>query len=384
VDRVLPRAPYRQWVLTLPPDLARAVAYDSELCGKVFGIFAEEVQRWYCERGRAAGIASPRAGMVLEIQRFADGARLWPHSHGLTPDGVFWRREDGRVMFRRVGRPKPADVQAIVDRVERRVARLLCRRQQLAEEQGEPEPGEGRQLLIRCGDVRPLRREAYPWAARAARKAGVPKRTTSRSRLRARTAAGFELDANVRVAARDRAGLERLCRYIGRGPLPLDRISLQPDGSVSFELRRTWKNGVHKLVFDPLSFVARVAALVPPAGWNQRRYYGVFAPNHKLRADIVPKPPEPGKAKPDRPIAPPRPGRMSWADLMKRVFQIDVLQCPECQDGRLRIIAAISEPTVVELLLAELIATERFEWPRDPRSTRGPPDNDVLYVPDPQ
>ncbi|MFT7581192.1 MAG: hypothetical protein ACI9MR_002866 [Myxococcota bacterium] len=32
VDRVLPRAPYRQWVLTLPWELARAVAFDTGLC----------------------------------------------------------------------------------------------------------------------------------------------------------------------------------------------------------------------------------------------------------------------------------------------------------------------------------------------------------------
>jgi len=76
VDRVLPRAPYRQWVLTLPWELARAVAFDARLCGRVFGFLADEIARWQCRRARAAGIRSPHAGSIVEIQRFADAARL--------------------------------------------------------------------------------------------------------------------------------------------------------------------------------------------------------------------------------------------------------------------------------------------------------------------
>lgn len=76
VDRVLPNVPYRQWVVTLPGDLARAVAYDSSLSSAVFALFADEVQRWHRVQAKARGIASPQAGCVLEVQRFADGAGL--------------------------------------------------------------------------------------------------------------------------------------------------------------------------------------------------------------------------------------------------------------------------------------------------------------------
>jgi hypothetical protein len=36
---------------------------------------------------------------------------------------------------------------------------------------------------------------------------------------------------------------------------------------------------------------------------------------------------------------------MSWARLLKRVFDIDIERCPEC-GGKLKIIAAIEEPAV--------------------------------------
>ncbi len=36
-----------------------------------------------------------------------------------------------------------------------------------------------------------------------------------------------------------------------------------------------------------------------------------------------------------------RPARMSWARLLRRVFDIDILRCPNCGAGELKIIAAI-------------------------------------------
>jgi len=43
---------------------------------------------------------------------------------------------------------------------------------------------------------------------------------------------------------------------------------------------------------------------------------------------------------------------MSWARLLKRVFDIDVERC-EC-GGKLKIIAAIEEPAVIERILTHL------------------------------
>jgi len=45
--------------------------------------------------------------------------------------------------------------------------------------------------------------------------------------------------------------------------------------------------------------------------------------------------------------------RMSWARLLKRVFDIDIERCPQC-GGKLKIIAAIEEPAVIERILTHL------------------------------
>ena len=45
--------------------------------------------------------------------------------------------------------------------------------------------------------------------------------------------------------------------------------------------------------------------------------------------------------------------RMSWAQLLKRVFAIDIITCPQC-GGPLTILAAIEDPTVIAKILAHL------------------------------
>ena len=48
-----------------------------------------------------------------------------------------------------------------------------------------------------------------------------------------------------------------------------------------------------------------------------------------------------------------RPERLSWARLLKRVFEIDMEDCPNC-GGELKIIAAILEQPVIEKILTRL------------------------------
>ena len=45
--------------------------------------------------------------------------------------------------------------------------------------------------------------------------------------------------------------------------------------------------------------------------------------------------------------------RMSWAQLLKRVFAINITTCPQC-GGPLTILAAIEDPAVIVKILAHL------------------------------
>ena len=54
---------------------------------------------------------------------------------------------------------------------------------------------------------------------------------------------GFSLHANVCIPAKARHQLEKLCRYVARPPIAMERLSKLPDGRVLYQLRHRWRNG---------------------------------------------------------------------------------------------------------------------------------------------
>ena len=116
---------------------------------------------------------------------------------------------------------------------------------------------------------------------------------------------------------------------------------------------------------EPLQFMERLAALVPRPCLHLIRFHGVLAPNAKLRRQIVPAPAEHATEPPtDHAQGQGKTPRMSWARLLKRVFDIDVEDCPNC-GGALKIIAAIEDPPVIDKFLSHLGLTTRAP-PRSP------------------
>lgn len=125
------------------------------------------------------------------------------------------------------------------------------------------------------------------------------------------------------------------------------------DGRVAFRLGHPKPSGETHVFFPPLQFLRRVISQVPPLGMNLVRYHGVLAPAAKQRAKVVRSRP-PHRAKPSTgtgpsAIAP----SLSWASLLRRVFDVDVLVCPECA-GPMQVIAAIEEPKVIARILDHL------------------------------
>ena len=59
----------------------------------------------------------------------------------------------------------------------------------------------------------------------------------------------------------------------------------------------------------------------------------------------------PGRPEPDRP--PRAPGRIPWAELFRRVFRIDVLQCERC-GGEMKVLALVTEQAAIKKILEHL------------------------------
>jgi hypothetical protein len=127
------------------------------------------------------------------------------------------------------------------------------------------------------------------------------------------------------------------------------------------------RGGSLLLVLTPDELLARLATLVPPPRVHGLRYHGVFAPNSKARQHVVPAAPEPVPPLPatvptrttENPRRPKsaekttRTYRIPWAELLQKVFAIDVLACPECS-GRMQLIAFIAEARVAKRILDHL------------------------------
>ena len=53
-------------------------------------------------------------------------------------------------------------------------------------------------------------------------------------------------------------------------------------------LKRRWRDGTAQVIYEPLEFMEKLAALVPPPRFNLVRYSGVLAPSSGLRRRIIP------------------------------------------------------------------------------------------------
>ena len=241
---------------------------------------------------------------------------------------------------------------------------------------------------------------------------------------------GFDLHANVAVAANNRDGLEQFARYVLRPPIAQDRLTRTADGRVLLTLKAEWSDGTTHLLFEPVELLERLAALTPRPRINLVLHHGVLAPHSRWRARAVaygrdtpappgpdaavacgpsvpPAPPnapesagglaasgvqrpgpvvtvegrpsEPGSSSPaagreptsamtvEDPPPPPAPRRWSWPDLLRHTFAVDVLACTRC-GGRMRVVATIEDPVVIRKILTHLGLPTEVPAPRPPPS----------------
>ena len=170
--------------------------------------------------------------------------------------------------------------------------------------------------------------------------------------------AGFSLHAGVAAKARERDKLERLCRYITRPAVSEKRLSLTAHGKVRYELKTPYSDGTTHVIFEPLDFIARLAALVPKPRVNLTRFHGVFAPNSAHRSQVTPAKRGKGNthkapAEEQRKTPAERHAAMTWAQRLKRVFNIDIQTCSAC-GGAVKVIACIQDPAVIDKILTHL------------------------------
>lgn len=384
VDMVLPAERIRQWVFSVPIPLRFWMARNSKLMGEVLSILIGVISRYYTFQSKKAGVLKSQTGSITLIQRYGGTINLNVHYHVLFIEGAYEDR-DGKAVFHRAGAPTDDKVKAILETVQKRVIRLLKKRGFLEEK----EEGVVHATDLFYGESGDESLQEDCQSASVKSRIATGERAGQRVRkigsfggigdapLRdgplCYSVGGFSLHANV--AARERGDIETLCRYVTRPPIAESRLSQRADGDIVYRFKKEWSDGTQAVLFSPNEFLEKIIAIIPPPRIHQTRFHGVLAPNHHLRLQVVPggladetkshgeRPPPEAETKTRS-----RAHRLSWSELLKRVFQVDITVCPDC-GGQMNFIATIMEPKVIRAILEHLglpIEPPRFAPARAP------------------
>lgn len=156
-----------------------------------------------------------------------------------------------------------------------------------------------------------------------------------------------------------------VARYIERGPISLQRLSIQDD-IVTYS---TKDGTAHE--FDGLEFLALLSSHIAKPYESLTRYYGFYScrarGERKKRSAVVG---ESGNHPDPRPKA-----STSWAACMKRILEIGPLECPKCK-GTMRIIAFIHDTKEISKIMRSL---DIAEYARPPPLTKAQPIAESYY-----
>jgi Putative transposase len=162
---------------------------------------------------------------------------------------------------------------------------------------------------------------------------------------------GFSLHAHTQVPAHRRDELECLLRYAARGAVSLERLAQDTNGDLVYTFTHPWSDGTTGIRLSPLELLEKLAALVPLPHVHLVRYGGCLAPHSHLQGAIRPTPRQQGL---DGEEAHTGTSYWPWARLLGRVFGLDMRTCPFCRRGSLRIIAVITQESVITRILRHL------------------------------
>ena len=197
---------------------------------------------------------------------------------------------------------------------------------------------------------------------------------------------GFGIDNGVRIEKDDAKGREAIAQYIARNTINQEKIRYQPDtGRVIYHFKMSkGKNKKNFGIYDAEAFIAALTQHIPDRSFQMLRYFGFYSNKTRgLREKEQKRKKKESTSDHDDDaiemidISSHRPKKipsLTWRNCIKKIYEIDPLECPKC-GAELRIIAFITEYLIVKKILDHLGL-----W--NDENTRGPPQNEeVIYKP---
>jgi hypothetical protein len=175
---------------------------------------------------------------------------------------------------------------------------------------------------------------------------------------------GFSIESGTRIY--DQESRQALSQYIVRPPLSLEKVHWDEEQDTV-----TWKSCTsgyfrgREKHFSALDFIAQLTLHLPPRGRHLVRRYGLYSsrgrgtwkdrPALRARAPLhwygrqAAEPPTPTDAPKDQQLSTPS-SRKAWARLLAKVYELDVMACPQC-GSRMAVIAVILDPAEIRKII---------------------------------
>jgi hypothetical protein len=182
---------------------------------------------------------------------------------------------------------------------------------------------------------------------------------------------GFSVHNRVLVHPRDQREFEALVRYLMRPPVSLSRLHFTPGSHEVVYVPKAGHDGPEPTEaerIDAMEFVARVLVQIPDPRRHLVRYYGAYsnATRGKRKKATAPAEPSPADEAPEEAPIPNGPYRAAlrrrWAELIRRVYEVDPLVCPRC-GSEMRVIGFITQPALIDHILDHLRRREKIPRP---------------------
>jgi hypothetical protein len=330
----------------MPWRLRYLMAKDAKFKKGALKIFLDEV---FGLLRRLAG-AGPKAqcGAMTSVQRFGSALNLNVHFHALVLDGAY----DGAI-FKRAAPPSPEDLQDLVERVSQKIVKLARRMGyplDLEEGMGgaAEEPEATLFDTVQAASIRGMLAFPSPQGGlKRVRLLGKRDYEPQPAKKMCAQHRGFSVHAQVRISGNNREGLARVCRYVLRPPFSVERLALDESGHVVYQLRKPRADGATHLIMEPVEFVEKMAALVPPPRVHLVHYHGVLGPNSRWRKRKAEAQEREGKPQGSKKR------RRDWAELLQKTFGVDVLGCAKC-GGKMKLIAMIKKAATIRKILTSM------------------------------
>jgi Putative transposase/Transposase zinc-binding domain len=319
-ENVIGQLPVRQWVVSFPKRIRYYLQTDAIL-QKVLRIVAVEIRNKVIER--SPKVTNPEFGAVSFIQRFGNTLNFHPHFHFIVADGVF--EKDGENLAFHEAILAPDDIADAQEAIEKSVIKLFNRRGWFNNDEAE--------------------------------------------KILSYENTGFSLDAKVKIQSWDREGLEKLIRYCARPSFASENLRWNGPWLV-YRLPKPCHTGKRFIQLDPIEFIDKIAALIPPARRHRHHYHGAFAPNAPLRLLIteaaIQMPPKLISAPLQESVQKTSKVSFTWARLIARIYETNPLLC-SC-GKEMKITKIITDPTQIWRILTKICwptTVPDFDEPQD-------------------